>query len=140
LSTWRDEARQTVADALGRLSSELKQQHQEEELAKAMAAPLDAFVEALDAETDPARVAALPDRARRLVDELGTAIRREVERRAPKPKTGEPQSPPRETRRVRFSDVAMVRRIRTEPEWDALLKKLDERVRALLKDFEVELD
>ena len=46
----------------------------------------------------------------------------------------------RETRHVRFSDVATVRRIRTEIEWEALLKKLDERVRALLNEFEVELD
>ena len=44
------------------------------------------------------------------------------------------------TRHVRFSDVATVRRVHTETEWDALLKKLDERVRALLKDFEVELE
>src|SRR5207249_5571105 len=104
-----------------------------------MAAPLDSFVAALDSETDPARVAALPARARRLVDELGAAIRREVQKRAPKPPTGgsQPPPPPRETRHVRFSDVATVRRIRTEPEWDTLLKKLDERVRALLiKEFE----
>jgi hypothetical protein len=142
LSAWRDDARQIVEDALDRLPADLKQQILEEELAKEMAAPLDAFVAALDVETDPARVAALPARARRLVDELGIAIRREVAKRAPKPTCGgsQPPPPPRETRHVRFSDVATVRRVRTEAEWDALLKKLDERVRALLKEFEVEFD
>ena len=107
-----------------------------------MAAPLDTFLAAVDTETDPARVAALPARARRLVDEMWIAIRREVEERTPKPITSDaqPPLPSRQTRHVRFSDVATVRRVRTEAEWDALLKKLDERVRPLLKEFEVELD
>jgi hypothetical protein len=30
--------------------------------------------------------------------------------------------------------------VRTEPEWVELQKKLDERVRALLQDFDVELE
>jgi hypothetical protein len=142
LSAWRDEARRIVENALTRLPSELKQLMLPEELAKEMAAPLNAFVETSGKETDPARVSALRDRARRLVDELGTSMRQEVEKRAPKPKPNDPQpSPPRETLRVGFSDVAVVRRIRTVPEWETLLKKLDERVRSLLSDnVEVELD
>jgi hypothetical protein len=142
LSAWREEARQILEDATDRLPEDLKQQLLEEKLAKEMAAPLDAFMATLDAETDPARVAALPTRARRLVDELGAAIRREVQKRALKPPTGasQPPPPPRETRHVRFSDVATVRRIRTEAEWEALVKKLDERVRALLQEFDVELE
>jgi len=39
---------------------DLKQRVLEEELAKEMAAPLEAFVAALDIETEPVRVAALP--------------------------------------------------------------------------------
>ncbi|MBI2837087.1 MAG: BREX system P-loop protein BrxC [Acidobacteria bacterium] len=142
LSSWQDEARQIVEDALDRLPADLKQQFLDEELAREMVTPLDAFVVALDLETDPVRVAALPSRARRLVDELGVAIRREVEKRSPKPPedTKQPPQPVRETRHVRFSDVAIVRRVRTEAEWEALLKKLDDRVRALLKEFEVELE
>ena len=87
-------------------------------------------------------MAALALRAQRLVDELGAALRKEVERRAPKPPGGggEPTKPARETRRVRFSDVATVRRVRTEAEWEELQKKLDQRVRSLLREFEVELD
>ncbi len=141
ISSWRHEARQIVEAALDRLPEDLNQQHLEEDFAKTIAAPLEAFVAALDSVTDPTRAAALPTRGRRLVDELGAAIRREVQKRAPKPPTGGSQPPPaRETRHVRFSDVASVRLIRTEAEWGALLKKLDERVRALLKEYEVELD
>lgn len=142
LAAWRDEAREIVEDALNRLPGDLKKRVLEEELAKEMAASLDAFVAALDTETEPVRVAALPLRARRLVDELGAALREEVEKRAPKPPGGgaEPPKPVRETRRVRFSDVATVRRVRTEAEWEELQKKLDERVRTLLRHFEVELD
>jgi hypothetical protein len=131
-----------VKDALERLVEDLKQWSLEEELVKEMSAPLDAFVAVLDSETEPVRVAALLPRARRLVDALGTALRNEVEKRAPKtPVTpGEPQKPVRETRRVRFADVATVRRVRTDDEWKELQKKLDERVRALLHDFDVEVD
>jgi hypothetical protein len=142
LTSWRNKARQIVGDALDRLPGDLKQRVLEEDLAKEMAAPLDAFVAALDTETEPIRVAALPSRARRLVDELGVALRKEVEKRAPKPPGGggEPPKRTRETRRVRFADVATVRRVRTGPEWEELQKKLDERVRALLEEFDVELD
>lgn len=142
LTSWRDEARQNVEDARGRLPGDLKQHLLEEDLAKEMAVPLDAFIAALDSETDPVRVAALPSRARHLVDELGAALRREVEKRAPNPPEVSAQPPKlaRESRRVRFSDVATVRRVRTEAEWEELQKKLDERVRSLLRDFEVELD
>jgi hypothetical protein len=142
LGAWRDAARTCVEEALDRLPGDLRYQLLEEELAKEMAAPLDAFVAALDVETEPARVAALVVRARRLVDDLGSAIRKEVEKRAPKPteESSTPSKPVRTTRRVRFSDVATVRRVRTEAEWVELQKKLDERVRALLHDFDVELE
>lgn len=137
----RDEARRIVEDALDRLPEDLKQQLLEEELAKEMAAPLDAFVAALDTEREPTRVASLPDRARLLVVELGEAIRREIDKRAPKPAPGRPAAAkPRQVQRVRFGDVTTLRRVRTEAEWDELSKKLDERVRALLREYDVELD
>ena len=142
LAFWRDEAREIVNHALQRLPGDLKQRHLQEDLVEKLGGPLDTFVVALDTETEPARVAALPLRARRLVDELGAALCEEVEKQAPKPreKTEEPPKPVREIRRVRFSDVATVRRVGTEAEWEGLQKKLDERVRTLLRDFEVELD
>jgi hypothetical protein len=142
LSSWRDEARQVVNSALQRLPAALEQHHLEAKLAEELAHPLDALLAGLDRDTDPARVAALPERARRLVYELGTAVQREVAKHVPQPNAGEPQPPPpRELQRLRFSDVTMVRRIRTEPEWEAVITKLDEQVRNLLKNnVEVELD
>lgn len=143
LSAWRDEARQVVNNALGRLPADLDQHDLDQSLTKELAVPLETFATSLDTETDPARVAALPDRARRLVDTLADAIRREAEKHAPKQGNPEPPQPPkprRDTRHVRFSDIATVRHIQTEAEWQALLDKLDARVRTLLKDFEVELD
>lgn len=142
LAEWRDEARRIIGNALSRLPEDLKQRALEEDLAKELAAPLDGFVVTIDSEIEPARAAALPSRSQRLVDDLGNALHKVAEARAPKPApgAGEPPGPVREMRRVRFSDVATVRRVRTEPEWADFLKKLDERVRTLLRDFEVELD
>ena len=52
--------------------------------------------------------------------------------------------PVREAKRVRFTDLLTIRRIRTEAEWDQMRgdldKKLDQRVRELLRDFDVELE
>jgi hypothetical protein len=141
LASWREEAREIVKDAMDRLPGDLEERKLEEELAKDMAEPIVAFGAVLDSETEPVRVAALPSRARRLVDELGAALRKEVEKRAPKPPE-EARKPPktlRETRRVRFSDVATVRRVCNETEWEELQRKLDRRVRTLLHEFEVEL-
>lgn len=142
LSSRREEARRLAMEALDRLPGDLKQHSLPEELAKELATPLNAFLATLDNEKEPARVAALPDRARRLVVELGEAIRAEVAKRAPKPFIATPPvvKPPREVRRIRFSDVATLRRVHTEKEWEDLVRKLDERVRALLHDFDVELD
>jgi hypothetical protein len=41
--------------------------------------------------------------------------------------------------RLRLAEVAASRRIRTEAEWDAVRARLDERVRAILKDSDIEL-
>jgi hypothetical protein len=140
LQSWREEARQIVKEALERLPSDLSQRNLPAELAKDMAVPMNAFCLALDTEVEPSRVASLPERARRLAGGLGEGIRKELENRAPKPPGGEPPKPAREIRRVRVSDIATIRRVQTEVEWEGLQKKLDQHVRALLRDFDVELD
>lgn len=141
LQTRRQEAREIVAAALERLPSELRQRSLPEGLAKEMAAPLETFIAGLDGERDPVRLAALPDRARRLVIELGNAIRRETDKQVKEPTSARsPAQGSRAIRRVRFSDIATVRQVRNEEEWKEVLKKLDDRVRVLLRDFDVELD
>jgi len=140
LDAWREEARQIARGALERLPDDLRQGQLPEELAKELAAPLEGFVAAVDQETEPPRVAALPARAQRLVSQLGEVLHREVEKQTRPEERGKPAKPSRAVRAVRFSDVATVRRLCTEAEWDAVQKKLDERVRTLLRDFDVELD
>jgi hypothetical protein len=139
LSAWRDEARRIVEEAKAWLPQDLTARGLDEGLSTALTAPLDEFVAGLDEETEPARVAALPERARQLVRRLGEAILKEVEKRTPPP-AGEKAKPARAVRTVRLSDVATLRRVRTEQEWEEILKKLDERVRDLLRDHDVEIE
>ncbi len=139
LESWRDEARQIIENALKRLPSALRQPFLEEGLAKEMAAPLEILLGVLDVEKEPARVAALPERARNLVRDLGEAIRAEAEKRAAQA-TAAPPGPPREVRRVRIADVVIVRRVRTVPEWEEVARRLDERVQKVLEEFDVEFD
>jgi hypothetical protein len=131
----REEAREIVTQALVRLPDDLVRHEFPSELRDVLAAPLERFLDGLPAEREPARVAVLPDIARRRVSELVEALRQEVAKR-----TKVPPPPPRATRRVRLSDVAMGHRITTAEEWEEVLKKLDERVRGLLRDFDLELD
>lgn len=139
ISSWREEARGIVEDAKVRLPQDLKAKALDEGLAQTLAAPLDEFVAGLDVETEPARVAALPQRARKLVGTLGEAIRKEIEKRTPPPEGAKPK-PARGVRTLRLSDVATLRRVRTEAEWEEILKKLDERVRELLGSYDVEIE
>jgi hypothetical protein len=139
LDAWREEARQIARGALDRLPDDLRERQLGEDLAKDLGAPLEDFLGTVDKETEAARVAALPARAQRLVSQLADALRREVEKRTPPAETGQPVRPVREVRAVRFSDVATVHRLCTVAEWEAVQKKLDERVRTLLRDFDVEL-
>jgi hypothetical protein len=144
LGAWRKEAHQIATGALGRLPADLQHRGLEEPLGKPLAASLETFLAGVDGEKEPARVAALPVRARRLVDELGRATEAEVRKRASPTGKPEPPVPVREARRVRFTDLLTIRRIRTEAEWDQMRSdletKLDQRVRELLRDFDVELE
>jgi hypothetical protein len=138
LSQWREDACKIGADALARLPEDLKQHGLDENLATPLSQPLETFTAALETAIDPARVAALPARARQLVGEIGTAIQKEVDKR--KPRADGSRQPHRELRHLRLSDLTTVRLVRTEAEWDALAKKIDRQVRELLRDYEVELE
>ena len=141
LSTWREESRRIVQEAIERLPQDLKQRALDASLRETLAKPLESFAAMLDSEKEPARVAALPQRVRRLVGDLGEAIRREVEKKSPPPPgPGKPSKPAREVRTVRLSDVATMRCVRSEAEWEELAKKLDERMRKLLRDYDVEIE
>lgn len=142
LESFRQDARRLVEAALVRLPADLQARSLDEALAGALAAPLDAFLANLHVEGEPARVAALPDRARRVVDDLGRAIVREAAKKAPPAprRPSEPPKPARATRRVRLADLSSIRHLHTEAEWDELKNQLDQQVRALLRDCDVELE
>jgi hypothetical protein len=135
LHEWREEARQTATEAVTSLPDDLARHGLPSELRDVLASPLERFLESVPSVREPARVAGLPDLARRHVRDLGESVRREVAKRKP-----EPPAPPRATRRVRLSDIARGRRITTVEEWEEVLRTLDERVRGLLADFDVELE
>lgn len=137
LDEWRAEARDRVQRALEQLPQALAGAGLPAELEPKLAGPMTAFLETADGETDPARVAALPDRAGTLVTGLGQAIRDEVARRQTRE---EPPPVPRPVRRVRLADVALTGRVRTESEWSEIRDRLDAHVRKLLAEGnEVEL-
>jgi len=109
-----------------------------------LSTPLQSFLTALENEHEPARVAALPDRATRLVNELNAAIDLEVTKRAPKPQPPEPGDPepkPAKTvKRVRVVDVVKSVRIQDEAQWNVIRDRLDTTVKQELeKGNEVDL-
>ena len=124
LETWRDDARQIAREALDRLPDNVRQHGLNDSLVQTLGRPLKSFLETLENETEPARVAALSQRARQLVANLDRAIEQEIEKSHP-PQTKE--QPPREIRRLRISDVNGRRRLRADSEWEALRDALDTR-------------
>jgi hypothetical protein len=138
LRRWREEARQVSTDARAGLAKSLEDLSLPPELEQVLAARLIEFEGTIGGENDPVRVAALPERSRRLVRELRAAIQREADRKTPPPKRD--GQPPRDVRHVSLSAVAQVRRVRDTTEWERVARRLDEHVRGLLGEFEVELD
>jgi len=116
-------------------------------LESTLSAALTQFRDTLDAATLPSQVAAFPERARTLVRSLGQRIAEEVakKQRDQEKKSGKgdgktaPQPPVRNVRVLRASEVSAVTRVSSVPEWEQLMSKLDQRVRQLLRDFDVEL-
>jgi hypothetical protein len=113
LDQWRDEARQVVSEALGELPDDLSQHGLAAELQAKLAAPLSMFQEGIDGVTLPARVAGLPDQARRLVRELRQQIAGLSQPPAPAPDTSSRDDkilPPTGSHPA-LSDVSSVSRI-----------------------------
>ena len=148
LDGWRREARTALTDALDRLPGDLSDRGLDAAVAPPLSVPLAQLRDTLDSETQPARVAALPERARDLVRQLGQRIAGEVAKKhqAEQKKAGtaagktRPPVPPRQLRLLRASAVATVTRLTSVADWEAFNKKLDQRVRELLaQGFDVEI-
>jgi len=143
LDGWREEARGQLQGALDRLPTDLSENQLDSALEESLARPLVQLRDNLDAETLPAQVAAFPARAANQVRNLGNRLAAEVQKKkdAEAKKAGKPvePKPQRKVRQLRPSEVATVTRVTNEQQWEALREKLDERVRELLKDYDVEL-
>ncbi|MGE0683039.1 MAG: BREX system P-loop protein BrxC [Candidatus Binatia bacterium] len=144
LTGWREEARTRVTQALDRLPAELQAHGLTPPLLQeSLAVPLQAFLVSLANETETARVAALPERASRLVHELGEKIVREQQKRATTQVAdgGEHPAPhPRPLKRIRIVDVTSSVRIRDEAQWHQVRDRLDEAItRELAAGNEVEI-
>jgi hypothetical protein len=142
LDGWRAEARTIIIQALERLPNDLSERNLDAALKSSLSEPLVQLRDGLDAATMPAQVAALSDRARQLVRDLGQRIAEEVVRkqRADQKAAGKEggktplPTPPRLVRVVRATEVASVTRVSTTQEWEQLNKKLDARVRQILAE------
>ena len=143
LDGWREEARGQLQGALDRLPTDLSENQLDSALEESLARSLVQLRDNLDAETLPAQVAAFPARAANEVRNLGNRLAAEVQKKkdAEAKKAGKPvePKPQRKVRQLRPSEVATVTRVTNEQQWEALREKLDERVRELLKDYDVEL-
>jgi hypothetical protein len=142
---WKTDAKTKVQDALTGLPQALADAGLlAAEVQETISTPLQSFLTALEIEIEPARVAALPDRATRLIDELEVAISREVAQRAPKPQPSEPggpePKPAKPVKRVRVVDVVKSVRIHDEAQWNVIRDRLDTTVKQELeKGNEVDL-
>ena len=140
LGSWREEAGRIVDEAIDRLPDLLKANGLEPEIGLKMSKPLTDFLDSLDEETFPTRVAVLPERARSLVEELRRGIARELDEKRKREIGPMEAPPPKPVERVRLAEVFLVQRVRSLEEWEPLRDKLDEKVKNILKEGkEVEL-
>ena len=135
---WKTDAKSKVQNALTGLPQTLADAGlPAAEVQETLSTPLQAFLASLEIETEPARVAALPDRAHRLIDELDAAISHEVQKRAPEPAPPSPNDPEpkpaKPVKRVRVVDVVKSVRIHDEAQWNVMRDRLDTTVKKELQ-------
>jgi len=139
LNNWRTEARQLLDSIMSILPGELSQKGLDKSLLTEFEKPLIELRESIDKESLPAKVAGLKSLAALRISDISNRIFQEVEKK--KKRQDKQKAPEREVKKVKPTEVAMVTRVRTEPEWDDLRDKLDRHVKKLLSEgFDVELE
>lgn len=126
VTVWREEAEKTAEAALAHLPDELNAAGLGD-IQETLAVPLNNFLAGLELETDVARVASLPERAARLVNELALAISAEKDKRTPRPSEGD--KPKKPVKKVCVAELASTVRIENEAQWNLVRDKLDQTVR-----------
>ena len=135
LDSWRMEARTLLQEALDRMADDLTANGLDQALEPELAEPLESFLDQLDAILLPVQIAALPDRGRALIRNLGQRISEEIAKKDDKPK---PE--PKKIRYIRLSDISSVTRVNSREEWESLREKLDRKILKMLDEgYEVEL-
>jgi hypothetical protein len=149
LETFRKEARELLERAIARLPADLTARGLPPELESRLSGAARALLDKSAGELPVPELTALPDRAAKVVRELGAAIvAAEAKRRAKEAGEGagagagsSADGAGPKPRRLRVADVTTVTTISNEAEWRSVRDALDTEVRALLqKGFTVELD
>ncbi len=119
INTWRNEARKEIEEALKNLSLYLsKNRLPSEKFHSVLAEPLENFISRVDTETDMARIATFPAKAKRLVREMEETIKLEKEKIMNYPVSF-----------IRMPDIAGINPIQSLSEWEIVMKSLDETVK-----------
>lgn len=132
LDQWRAEARATLEPALARIPQEVSRRGLEARIGEDLSQSLKDLLGGLDAVIAPSQAAFLPRRAEDAVQQAGARIAQEADRQKP-PAPGGKKEPLKSTQKLRISEVAAVTLVSSEEDWEDLKTKLDERVRALLR-------
>ncbi|MDM8532158.1 BREX system P-loop protein BrxC [Anaerolineales bacterium HSG25] len=126
LTEWRASARKIVEPVLAQLPQTLRnQQLPIEELEDTLAAPLQQFLNTLEADQSPANVSYLPAHAANLVDKLERNIAQERANR-------QPVTPQKTVYQLRLADF-ISQPLESVTEWEAVRDKLDQAVKTALK-------
>ena len=135
LNVWMLKAKTLLQEALNRLPDDLALNGLDQAVGPELARPLEDLLEQIDTISLPVQVAALSDRARGVIRDLGQRIFEEVNKKDPgsKPK-------PKKVHSVRLSDISTVSHVASREEWESLRDKLDLKIFKLLDEgYEVEL-
>lgn len=135
LDVWRVKAGTLLQEALDRLPDDLALNGLDQAIWPELARPLEDLLDQIDTISLPVQIAALSDRARGVIRDLGQKISEEVSKKDPgsKPK-------PKKVHSVRLSDISTVSRVASREEWEFLRDKLDLKILKLLDEgYEVEL-
>lgn len=138
LTERREEGRSALDAAVERIRNEALRDGVDSEQLQSILKPLEGVRSTLEEIAEPARIVTLPDLVRARWREAETKVAAAV--RAKAERDGKPPKPERQLKRVRLSEVAPLKTVHAPDEWQRVARELDERILALLRDFDVEFE
>ncbi len=134
----REEARAVFDLALKRVADAASANGLDSEQRAAVLKPLESVRSSLEQEMEPGRLITLPDLVRTRERECEGKLAQMLRGKAGG--DSKAQGPRREIKRLRLSDIPSTRTVHSAEDWQRVSRELDERVLALLRDFDVELE